>query len=56
MIYIRPECYDCRNGINIYPWRDRATSLGFIVKIGPWRWMVRLARHVGLFYNKIYRA
>ena len=42
MIYIRDECGPVRTGINVYP--RRSGSLGFIVALGRFRFMLRYSR------------
>ena len=42
MIYIRDECGPVRTGINVYP--RKSGSVGFIVALGRFRFMLRYSR------------
>jgi hypothetical protein len=42
MIYIRDEGHLIRNGINVYP--RGSSSVGFIVALGRFRFMLRYSR------------
>jgi hypothetical protein len=42
MIYIRDDGQMIRNGINVYP--RKSGSVGFIVALGRFRWILRYSR------------
>jgi hypothetical protein len=48
MIYIRDDGQLIRNGINVYP--RRSSSVGFIVALGRFRFMLRYSRVLGRLY------
>lgn len=52
MIHIRPEGGLCRYGLNLYPWRERTHSIGFILRLPHWYWRVRYATKTRILYNE----
>lgn len=51
MIRFRGEGEICSYGFNVYPWRERCSSIGFILRLPHWRWRVRYAPKRGVLYN-----
>jgi hypothetical protein len=43
-VRFRSEGSAVENGLNLYRWRDRAITIGFILKIGTLQWMCRYSR------------
>lgn len=51
MIHIRPEGQLSRYGLNLYPWRERACSIGFVLRLPWWRWRLRYAPKTGRLHS-----
>lgn len=50
MFQVRPEGEEIKQGLNVYPWKERKYSIGFILRIKDWMWQVRYAPAVSKFY------
>jgi len=52
MIYVRDEGGLIRNGFNVYPKASR--SVGFVLRLGRYRWMLRYSRVTGYLHCNWY--
>ena len=54
MIHIRPEGTATRQGLNLYPWRDR-NSRGGVLRVGNWIVRLRWSRQARRFFGGVER-
>jgi len=56
MLHFRGEVQEVKFGFNFYPWRERASSLGFVFNAGRLYWTFRYSTRIGRLFNYVEMA